>query len=90
MWKPRDFVAGKSFKLLGCGVTGKVLVVKMEWRGLVLVVVLGVCIGLISGFFENPPEASVIGHKLWLSVCVGITKTFLAKNICILSCLSIA
>jgi len=37
----------------------------MDWRGLVLVVVLGVCIGLVSGFFENPPEASVIGHKYY-------------------------
>jgi len=32
----------------------------MDWRGLVLVAVLGVCIGLVSGFVENPPEAGVI------------------------------
>ncbi len=35
----------------------------MDWRGLILVVVLGICICLVSGFVENPPEAGVIGHK---------------------------
>jgi len=43
----------------------KVLVVKMDWRGLILVAVLGICIGLVSGFVENPPEASIIGHKYY-------------------------
>jgi len=61
----------------------------MDWRGLVLV--LGVCIGLVSGFVENPPEASVIGHKYYGYPFVWrITKTFWAKSICILSCLLIA
>jgi len=37
----------------------------MDWRGLILVAVLGICIGLVSGFVENPPEASIIGHKYY-------------------------
>ena len=53
----------------------------MDWRGLVLVVVLGVCIGLVSGFVENPPEASVIGHKYYGYPLVWrITKTFLGEE----------
>jgi len=38
---------------------------KVDLRGLILVVVIGFCIGLASGFVENPPEASVIGHKYY-------------------------
>jgi len=38
---------------------------KVDLRGLILVVVISFCIGLVSGFVENPPEASVIGHKYY-------------------------
>jgi len=51
----------------------------MDWRGLVLV--LGVCIGLVSGFVENPPEASVIGHKYYgYPFAWRVTKTFLGEE----------
>ncbi|MDI6905325.1 MAG: hypothetical protein QMD13_07565 [Candidatus Bathyarchaeia archaeon] len=30
-----------------------------------MVVVVGVCIGLVSGFVENPPEASVGVHRYY-------------------------
>lgn len=40
--------------------------VGVDWRGLVLVVVLGVCIGLVSGFFENPPsEVGIPEYKYY-------------------------
>jgi hypothetical protein len=59
----------------------KVLVVKMDWRGLILVVVLGICIGLVSGFVENSPEASVIGHKYYGYPLVWrITRMFLGEE----------
>jgi len=52
-----------------------------DWRGLVLVVVVGVCIGLISGFVENRPEASVIGHKYYgWPIVWRITKTLLPEE----------
>ena len=55
--------------------------VGVDWRGLVLVVVLGVCIGLVTGFVENPPEVSVIGHKYYGWPFVWrITKMFLGEE----------
>jgi hypothetical protein len=64
--------------LLACAVMGKVLVARVDWRRLVLVLILGFCIGLVSGFVENPPEASVIGHKYYGYPLVRrITRTFL-------------
>jgi len=54
---------------------------KVNWRILVLVVVVGVCIGLVGGFVENPPEASVIGHRYYGWPLVWrITKTFLPEE----------
>jgi len=56
-------------------------VVGVDWRGLVLVVVVGVCIGLVTGFVENPPEVSVIGHKYYGWPFVWrITKVFLGEE----------
>jgi len=37
----------------------------MDWRELVLIAVIGVCISLVSGFVENSPEASVFVHKYY-------------------------
>ena len=55
--------------------------VGVDWRGLVLVVVVGVCIGLVTGFVENPPEVSVIGHKYYGWPFVWrITKVFLGEE----------
>ena len=55
--------------------------VGVDWRGLVLVVVVGVCIGLVTGFVENPPEVSVIGHKYYGWPFVWrITKMFLGEE----------
>jgi hypothetical protein len=54
--------------LLACAVMGKVLVVRVDWRRLVLVVVLGFCIGLVSGFVENPPEASARARRKYCSI----------------------
>ena len=72
------FYCERSFKLLACAVMGMVLVVRVDWRRLVLVLILGFCIGLVSGFVENPPEASVIGHKYYGYPLVRrITRTFL-------------
>ncbi|MDH5753934.1 MAG: hypothetical protein OEY95_01820 [Candidatus Bathyarchaeota archaeon] len=57
------------------------MVVGVDWRGLVLVVVVGVCIGLVTGFVENPPEVSVIGHKYYGWPFVWrITKVFLGEE----------
>ena len=38
---------------------------KVDLRGLILAVVISFCIGLVSGFVENPPDARVIGHKYY-------------------------
>jgi len=47
----------------------------------VVVVVVGVCIGLVTGFVENPPEVSVIGHKYYGWPFVWrITKMFLGEE----------
>lgn len=57
------------------------LVIKVDQRGLALVVVLGVCIGLVSGFVENPPDASVIGHKYYGYPLVWrITRMFIGEE----------
>lgn len=55
---------------------------KVSWRILVLMaVVIGVCIGLVSGFVENPPSASVIGHKYYGWPLVWrITKTLMPEE----------
>ena len=54
---------------------------RVDWRILVLVVVVGLCIGLVSGFVENPPEASVIGHRYYGWPLVWrITKMFLGEE----------
>ena len=54
---------------------------KVNWSVLGLVVVVGICIGLVSGFVENPPEASVIGHKYYGWPFVWrITKTLLPEE----------
>jgi len=54
---------------------------KVGWRVPALAVVIGVCLGFISGFVENPPEASVIGHRYfgWPFVW-RITKTLLPEE----------
>lgn len=53
----------------------------MDWRVLVLAVVVGVCIGLVGGLVENPPEASVIGHRYYGWPLVWrITKTLLPEE----------
>jgi len=41
------------------------LAVKVYWRIAILAVVVGVCIGLVSGFVENKPDASVLEHKYY-------------------------
>ncbi|MDH5482595.1 MAG: hypothetical protein OEY22_06945 [Candidatus Bathyarchaeota archaeon] len=54
---------------------------KPNWSDLVLVVVAGICICLASGFVENPPEASVIGHRYYGWPLVWrITKTLLPEE----------
>jgi len=53
----------------------------VDWRVLVLAVVVGVCIGLVGGLVENPPEASVIGHRYYGWPLVWrITKTLLPEE----------
>jgi len=53
----------------------------VDWRSLVLGVVVGVCITLVGGFVENPPAASVIGHRYYGWPLVWrITKTFLPEE----------
>lgn len=57
------------------------LVVKVDWRGLIFIVVVGVCIGLVTGFVENPPEASVIGHKYYgWPLIWRVTKTLMPEE----------
>lgn len=57
------------------------MAVKPGWRTLALVVVIGVCIGLVGGFVENQPDASVIGHKYYgFPLVWRITKMFLGEE----------
>jgi hypothetical protein len=57
------------------------MTVKVDWRGLVLAAAVGICIGLASGFVENPPEVSVIGHRYYGWPLVWrITKMFLGEE----------
>jgi len=48
-------------------------VVKVDWRGLVLVVVVGVCVGMFTGAVENRPSKFGISEDkvLWLSIAVA-------------------
>jgi len=57
------------------------LAVKPGWRTLALVAVIGVCIGLVSGFVENQPDASVIGHRYYgFPRYWRITRMFLGEE----------
>ena len=64
----------------------------MDWRGLVLVAVLGVCIGLVSGFVENPPsEVGIPELKYYGYPLVGgLLKRLCLTSLGFLICLSIA
>ena len=46
-----------------------------------MVIVIGICIGLASGFVENRPQASIIGHRYYGIPWVWrITKMFLGEE----------
>jgi hypothetical protein len=54
---------------------------KVDWRFLILVLVVGIVVCLVSGFVENPPEAWVIGHKYYGWPLVWrITKTLMPEE----------
>jgi hypothetical protein len=51
------------------------------WQNLALAVAVGVSIGLVSGFVENRPDASVIGHRYYgFPLVWRIAKMFLGEE----------
>jgi hypothetical protein len=57
------------------------LVAKEGWQNLALAATVGVSIGLVSGFVENRPDASVIGHRYYgFPLVWRITKMFLGEE----------